>query len=189
MRPASAVVIGPTQSGIACRDCISPLQRLIHFPSLNKHHHQAREHEHVVRCESDCSLGGDKGTIKVSLLNEYVAHEPICKSGDLGSEALVGKNLSNEFSCFFEIGGRIITDKGVATDHVVPAELDPEQGRTRELSKPLSPNLARGLDPLRRVFHDLFVPTKVVVILFESGLILSPSAPVLRLPQCALLPR
>src|SRR5579885_3303114 len=135
------------------------------------------------------SLRFGKRAIEVPFLNEHVAEKPTGKPRNLRRKTLVRKNLPNEFARLFEIGGRIIADKSVGTDHVVPAELHAEQRRAGKPRKPLSPNLARPFDALLGVFHELFVATKVKVVLFERGGILSPGVAVLGLLQHTPLPR
>src|SRR4029079_17810954 len=71
--------------------------------------------------------------------------------------------------------------------HMMPAEFHFEERRTRKLRQSFSPNRARSLYPLLGVFHELVVPAKIIVILFERRRSLSPRSPILRLLQCALL--
>src|SRR5262245_19307450 len=102
---------------------------------------------------------------------------------------LIGKNMPSEFPCVSNVGRWIIADADDHTNHMVPAEVHFEQRRTRKLCQSFPPNLARPLDPLLSVFHVLFEPTKIIVILFECRRTLPPRLPILRLLQCAPVPR
>src|SRR5262245_6801157 len=98
----------------------------------------------------------------------------------------IGKNLTNEVACFSIICRWIVTEEVDRTSQVVPAKFHFEERRVRKLRQSFSPDLARPLDPLLGELHELFVPTKIVVILFKSGRVLPPRLPILCLLQCAV---
>src|SRR5262245_17399247 len=97
---------------------------------------------------------------------------------------LIGKNLTNEVSCFSKICSWIVTEEVGRTSEVVPAKFHFEERRARKLRQSFSPDLARPLDRLLGELHELFVLTKIVVLLFKSRRVLLP-----RLPILCLLPR
>src|SRR5262245_29692626 len=99
---------------------------------------------------------------------------------------LIGKNLTNKVSCFSKICRWIVTEEVGRTSEVVPAKFHFEERRARKLRQSFSPDLARPLDPLLGELHELFVPTKIVVILFKSGRVLLPRLPILCLLQRAV---
>src|SRR5262249_25304569 len=165
-----------------------PLKRLIRSTNLHKYHHQAREHPRVIGRHSNSLVCRGERTVKVFLLNKHITHEPVGKPRHLRREML-GKNLSSELACFSNIGRWIITDEPDRTNHMVPAECHFEERRTRKLCQSFPPNLARPLDPLLSVFHVLFEPAEIIVILFECRRTLPPRLPILRLLQCARVPR
>src|SRR6185312_15087863 len=117
----------------------------------------------------------------------HVTHKPVGKSRHLRREMLIGKDLASQLTCFSNIGRWIVADEPVRANHMVPAEFDFEERRTRKLRQSFSPNLARPLDPLLGVFHEVVVPTKIIVILLKCRRTLPPRLPILRLLQCARL--
>src|SRR5262245_44247009 len=154
---------------------------------MHKWDQQRREHERVKGCQSDSLVHGGKRTVKVSLLNKHITHKPVGKSHHLRREMLFGKNLSGEVACFSDIGGWIITDEDHHTTKMVPAESHPEKRRARKLCQSFSKNLPRPLNSFFGVLHVLFVPSKIIVILFERRRSLSPRLTIMRLLQCARL--
>src|SRR4029078_1077210 len=143
--------------------------------------------ERVIGREAYSLVRRGELTIKVSFVNEHETQEPVGKPRDLRGKMLIGKDLTSEVACFSNIGRLIITDEKDHTDHMVPAQFHFEERRTRKLRQSFSPNLARPLDPLLGVFYELFVPTKIIVILLKCRRTLPPRLPILRLLQCARL--